>query len=225
LYTLSPLRLNDRSAVFYLFLCVDLLWSFVLLFMRTEYVDWVLFSQRLKGIWRCLFPVVHTDWIEPDTPQPSVCCFSFPLSDAFKHQNPPLFEVSMAAATTRLLCCAHLLPYASADPEICSSSLPPGHFCSSRTLRSFKLLMPPFKFSSSRPPVVVLPTIFFRAFFLFIWALLYLLSMHMFIPYTFFWTFSFSHTLLSHLIPQLHLLGSVSFLVSRHLWITFRVLS
>lgn len=101
-----------------------------------------------------------------------------------------------------------------------------------RTNRPFKLFMLLFDSTlyrqrSSRACVVVTPSAFLHFFFSYALSelLFYLLSMHMFIPYTFFWTFSFSHTLLSHLIPQLHLLGSVSFLVSRHLWITFRVLS
>jgi len=39
---------------------------------------------------------------KPDTPQPSVCCFP---SRTLSTPKPPLFEVSMAAPTTCLLCC------------------------------------------------------------------------------------------------------------------------
>lgn len=64
------------------------LYFFLLLFMRTEYVDWVL-VQPLKGIWRCPFPVVRMDEIKPDTPQPSVCRFSFSLPNVFRLQKSP----------------------------------------------------------------------------------------------------------------------------------------
>lgn len=87
MYPISPSCLNDRSVAFYLFLCVALLWPFVLAACFLCALSmWAgsFFAQRPKDIWGCLFPVVRIDWIEPDTPQPSVCCFSYPLSDSFK---------------------------------------------------------------------------------------------------------------------------------------------
>jgi len=100
-----PSRLDDHSAAFYLYASLYYGPLFFPIFMFTEHVGWVRFAQRLKGIWRCLFPVVRN---EPDTPQPSVCCF-FYLSPAFSFKTAP-FDISMAATTTCLLCCASLPP-------------------------------------------------------------------------------------------------------------------
>ncbi|KAF9783143.1 hypothetical protein BJ322DRAFT_137642 [Thelephora terrestris] len=47
-------------------------------------------SQRPKGIRRCLFPVVRR---EPDTPQPSVCFYSFSLSNFFSFKTAPLRNI------------------------------------------------------------------------------------------------------------------------------------
>jgi len=78
------------------------------------------FAQRLKGIWRCLFPVVRIDWIEPDTPRSSVCCFSYSLPNPFSFKTTRIY--CFCNVLSLMLCLpSSLMPL---DLEISSSSLP-----------------------------------------------------------------------------------------------------
>lgn len=201
LYTPYPhSHLNDRSVAFYLFLCIALLWPFIfflLLFMRTEYVDWVL-VQCLKGIWRCPFPVVRVDGIEPDTPQPSVCRFSFSLPNVFHLQKSPPSKY-LSRPKRRLSRVPPAFPFM---PTLIQSqfvvaaafSIP---FYLPRTPRSFKFFMPLFKPSSTLFSRFCCCTItrFFRIFILcFItWAIALLVIDPHYVP--------LPHALLKYLLP------------------------
>jgi len=138
-----------------------------------------------------------TDRIKPDTPQPSVCCFSFPSSNSFNFKTT-LFEIFMAAATTPMICYASIPPLMPPLiqrsvrrrcrlPLVALSVHLSLHFSLSHTLRSFKSFMPLFESSSTlfsrfRCCITI------RFFFAFSLSLLsgllfYLLSMHMIIPH------------------------------------------
>jgi len=100
-----------------------------------------------------------------------------------------------------------------------------------RTHRPFKLFMPLFdsilyRQRFSRASVVVTSLAFLHFFLSYALSelLFYLLSMHMFTPHTFFWTFLLLvHTFLSHLLPPTPSAWFGLFLVSRRSWITFCV--
>ena len=114
-------------------------------------MGWVLFAQRLKGIWRCLFPVARINRIEPDTPQPSVCYFSYPLPNSFSFKNHPFSKYLWVLQRSIPYAAPIFLTYASVDSRSvrrrCRLSLVAFsvHSSLSRTLRSFKL----FKLFSS----------------------------------------------------------------------------
>jgi len=130
-------------------------------------VDWVL-AQRLKGIWGCLFLVVHTNQTRLSRP------FAVFLDELFQLQNHHSSKYLWRPQRLVSYVCLPSPPYAFIDPEISSSSSPSlSIFYLSRTPRSFKPLMPLFELSSSTlflPPVVVPSSAFVRAFFFFIWA-------------------------------------------------------